>query len=162
MLRPLNSATARTMVRMSAPSTSMLKVPVPVRTRPTCCMVPDCAAAVWAVAAPSHAQASRTRPTLPSRIGLISLPRQWNGYRLSRSFGRDADDDGVAAHRLDDTVHDLVPHPEHHARAAAVLDHGELVLRAPHDAHHLHAAHVHRGVSAHIHADELAADHGLE
>src|SRR5437867_691264 len=117
MFRPLNSAIARTTVRMSAPSTSMLKVPAPVRTRPTCCIVLVCAAAGGADSARKHVPAIRARPVraLPTRIGLFSLPRQWNGNRLCLSVRCELHHHRVAPERLDDAVHDLVADVQHHA-----------------------------------------------
>src|SRR5512143_1724798 len=123
MLRPLNSATARTTVRISAPSTLMLKVPEPVRTSPTCLMaLGSCA---WAA---TGAKVTRAAPAISSRLARslavrirISLPRQWDGHRLRLAVRGDAHDQRIALQALHHTVHDLVAGTQHRAVPATVL-----------------------------------------
>src|SRR5687767_11991104 len=157
MLRPLNSAIARITVRMSAPSTSTVKVPEPVRTRPTC-LVAVCASA------PAASTIVRTRPTrtLAVRIRLFSLPRQWNRNRLRLPVDGDVDDHGIPLETLDVAVHDLVTAAQHVAVAASVFDHRELIAGAPHDPHDLESAEIRGRLAADVDAHEVTVDQRLE
>src|SRR4030067_450095 len=131
MLRPLNSAIALTTVRMSAPSTSMLNVPEPVDTRPTRLIaLVSWATAGEAASVASHAPASFGSParTLPVRIRLISLPRQWNRHRLRLTIRGQLHDDGIPLELPHATVHHLVAPAQHHTVAAGVLDHRDAGL----------------------------------
>src|SRR5258707_1677774 len=124
-------------VRTSAPATSMVKVPSPVRTMPTWRMAPvSWAAAGTLTRAASPDPAIRMRPvrSLPVRMLVIPLLGQWNDHRLGLTVHREIDDHTVSFERLDHAVHHLVTAPQHHALAARVLGHRELVIRAPHDA----------------------------
>src|SRR5262245_34456294 len=163
MLRPLNSAIARSTVRRSAPSTSRLKLPVDVRTRPTSWPAVFCAATGAAKAAASSAAQRMPKPAFLVSIR-VSLPHERNHHRLTLTVRGDVHHHGIPTKRFDDTVLHLVALAQHVAVAARVLDHGELVRGAPDDAHDLHAAGVHRGwltgrrVPRHV----LAGDQRLE
>src|SRR5262249_3392721 len=88
MLRPLNSAMALITVRMSAPSTSIVKVPAPVRTIPTCFMALDSCAPAGACSTDRQTPIARMRPRLDltTRIGLVPLPRQRHSDLLGLSI----------------------------------------------------------------------------
>src|SRR5438552_2997764 len=107
MFLPENSAIARITVRMSAPSTSMLKVPSPVRTMPTERMEPDSWAETGAAAsAASPDPAIRMRPvrTLSVPIGRIPLLGQRNDHGLRLAIHRQVDDDPITLELLNDSV----------------------------------------------------------
>src|SRR5580765_211457 len=148
MFRPLNSEMARTTVRTSAPSTSRLNVSVPVRTRPTRSLALGSSSAEtgFTLSSARHTPTIVKRPdrTLPVRIA-VSLSRQRNGNRFRLTIHCEFDDHCIPLKRLDDAVHHFVARTEHAAGAAAVLDEGELVTGAPHDADDLESADVRRG-----------------
>src|SRR5689334_25317558 len=151
MLRPLNSAIARTTVRMSAPSTSRLKLPSLARVSPTCFIALGSAATDEAGSAAATPMIStRADRSLPVRIGLIPLLRQRNRYGLGGAIGGQCHDHPVPLHPGDDAVLYPVAHSQHVALAAGVLDHRELVFVAPHDPHHLHATDIDRRIAADI------------
>src|SRR5262245_14950112 len=159
MLRPLNSERARMTVRMSAPSTSTVKVPEPVRTRPTCFIADGCCA--------SAADAStivRTRPrrALAVRIRLFSLPRDWNRNRLGLPVDGDVDDHRFPFETLDVAVHHSIATAQHVAVAARVLDHRELIVAPPHHAHQPQPTQIGRRLPADVRSDVLAFHQRLE
>src|SRR5580765_4473015 len=107
MLRPLNSEIARRTVRRSAPSTSRLKLPLPVRTSPTCEVAVDAdpSARAGAATEASARPATRVRPSMALLASiLISLPHQWNHHRLCLPFRRQVHDHAVALEALDEAV----------------------------------------------------------
>src|SRR5262249_9066171 len=165
MLRPLNSAIARSTVRRSAPSTSRLKLPVDVRTRPT-----SWPAVFWAAAGAAMAAARRAAPRVVEPAFLastcVSPPPQADHRRVALPVGSDVHHDGVPTKRLHKAVLHLVALAQHVAVAARVLDHGELVRGTPHDAHDLHTTRVGRGLRAvgavAALAHVLAGEQGLE